>query len=207
MSKDLDWSDVVADGERMRAEYEAREFLLHGMDPATVKFATHVFDDTGEAYDRTQTGYYRYIRGVKIAGGDWDQEVYTEVKDGDLVVVPRKGVYGFLYEAWPIAYIPEEKRNSIDDVNEASGELHALVGDTEEFFKSNPKYREVWEAAKQLYELHHESPIRKFDPYSNEDRINEIREADKAINDPYFDAMTSHQSVEPFPLDSGMDER
>jgi hypothetical protein len=126
-------------------------------------FNTHVFNSTGEAYDRTQTGYWKFdINDVVTNEGQGD--IWIEVADGDLIVVPREGVYGFLNEAWPIAYVPDEKRNSIDDVNEASGELHSLVGRSEEFLKSNPQYIEVYEAAKQLYELHHNSEIRKFDP-------------------------------------------
>jgi hypothetical protein len=110
-------------------------------------FKTHYFDESGYAYDKTQTGYYRY----KEHTNPYDHEpVYTEVHDGDLIVIPKEGVYGFLYEAWPIAYVPDPPQDP-----SKSGHLHQLVGDPEEFLKSYPKYVGVYEAAHQLYAMHH----------------------------------------------------
>ena len=45
----------------------------------------HTFYATGEGYDLTQTD--------------------DDIHDGDVLAVPREGVYGFLYEAWPIAVV------------------------------------------------------------------------------------------------------
>jgi hypothetical protein len=112
-------------------------------------FKTHVFDSTEEAYNNTQTGYYRFTD--HIVSPENTDSVYTEVADGDLLAIPKKGVYGFLYEAWPVAYLPEDMTYPKDH----TGELHVLAGSAEEFLKSNPKYRDVWKAAQEMYALHH----------------------------------------------------
>jgi hypothetical protein len=112
-------------------------------------FKTHYFYSTGEAYDKSQTGYYRIPKIAADADVLVDyNDYYIEVADGDLLVVPEEGVYGFLHDAWPIAYVP-------DPPNGKSGEFHQLVGNPEEFLKSYPKYVKVYEAAMELYRLHH----------------------------------------------------
>ena len=45
----------------------------------------YVFENTGDGYDATQTR--------------------DEIHDGDVLAVPSEGVYGFLYEAWPVAVV------------------------------------------------------------------------------------------------------
>jgi hypothetical protein len=47
----------------------------------------HEFYSTGEGYNDTQT--------------------HDDIHDGDVLSVPREGVYGFLYEAWPVAVTAE----------------------------------------------------------------------------------------------------
>lgn len=54
--------------------------------------AIHVFDDSRQAYDSTQTGEWR--------DGNTGQPV--EVKDGDILVIPDEGVVG-LCSTWPVA--------------------------------------------------------------------------------------------------------
>lgn len=67
----------------------------------------HEFGSTGDGYNRTQ----------------WDDAI----KDGDVLAVPGEGVYGFLYEAWPVA------------VTETRGEFHAVT-DWDAFLAEYPQY-------------------------------------------------------------------
>lgn len=99
----------------------------------TATFRTHYFDSTGEAYDASQTDYYRF------AGDGGLHRI--EVHDGDLLVVPSEGVYGFLYQAWPVA------------VSSKHGEFHGL---TSEFWNDadNERYRDVWQAAWSIDQIH-----------------------------------------------------
>lgn len=98
-------------------------------------FRTHYFDTTGEAYDASQAGYWRF------AGG---QDYQIEVADGDLMVVPSEGVYGFLYQAWPVA------------ASTKTGHFHSLSEDAKfwEDQDNADKYTAVWQAAWSLSQMH-----------------------------------------------------
>lgn len=88
-----------------------------GTELAAAGAPVHEFSSTGDGYDRTQ----------------YDDSI----KDGDILTVPGEGVYGFLYEAWPVA------------VTEASGEFHAVT-DWDEFLTEFPQYTDAAAQAKQL---------------------------------------------------------
>ncbi len=125
------------------------------MAATTSKFRTHVFDSTEEAYDATQTGYYRFKEipneefGVEVLKA----AVYTEVYDGDLLCVPTKGVYGFLYEAWPIAY-PDTRLPGTYASGESGNVFHSLKN-VALFLADHPQYFDVMVACHELYQLHH----------------------------------------------------
>lgn len=131
-------------------------------------FKTHYFASSGEAYDKSQTGYYRSAilqRGPRIghltneAGervsedfdlheglrsrGMYIEDVYTEVADGDLMVIPNEGIYGFLYEAWPVAVDPDNH-----------GAFQVLKEGFWDVAVHNQKYGAVYQAALLLNELH-----------------------------------------------------
>lgn len=73
----------------------------------TPALPVHEFDSTGTGYDRTQ--------------------VDDDIHDGDVLAVPSEGVYGFLYQAWPVAITVER------------GEFHAIT-DLDVFLADNPQY-------------------------------------------------------------------
>jgi hypothetical protein len=80
----------------------------------------HQFPTTGEAYDTSQ----------------WNSAIH----DGDVLFVPSEGVYGFLFEAWPIA------------VTKAHGEFHGPAVDRrpatrDEWVAAHPAYAESWDIA------------------------------------------------------------
>jgi hypothetical protein len=80
----------------------------------------HNFETTGEAYDTSQ----------------WS----SSISDGDLLFVSPEGVYGFLFEAWPIA------------VTKAHGEFHGPAVDRrpatrDEWIAAHPRYAESWDIA------------------------------------------------------------
>jgi hypothetical protein len=80
----------------------------------------HNFDSTGEAYDASQ--------------------VRSEIRDGDLLFVSPEAVYGFLFEAWPIA------------VTVQHGEFHGPAVDRrpatrDEWVAAHPAYAESWDIA------------------------------------------------------------
>ncbi|MFI1191556.1 hypothetical protein [Streptomyces californicus] len=58
---------------------------------------THTYDSTEDAYNRTQCG--------------------DDIRDGDVLIIEREGVVGFLRSAWPAA------------ITVARGELHGIEGD------------------------------------------------------------------------------
>lgn len=74
---------------------------------ASAAAPVHEFYSSGEGYNQTQ----------------WDDSI----KDGDVLAVPREGVYGFLYEAWPVA-VPNTR-----------GEFHAVT-DWDAFLAEHPQY-------------------------------------------------------------------
>jgi len=76
----------------------------------------HEFDSTGEAYDQTQCD--------------------DTIHDGDVLAIPSEGVYGFLYQAWPIA------------VTEQHGDLHSA--NLEGLLADNPQYVAAADQAKAL---------------------------------------------------------
>ena len=53
----------------------------------------HEFSSTGQAYNQTQ--------------------VDDSIKDGDVLIVPSEGVYGFLNEAWPIAVVGQGEFHTV----------------------------------------------------------------------------------------------
>lgn len=73
----------------------------------TPDIPVHEFGSTGSGYNRTQ--------------------VDDAIRDGDVLAVPSEGVYGFLYEAWPVAVTAEH------------GQFHA-VADMDAFLADNPQY-------------------------------------------------------------------
>lgn len=122
-----------------------------------VPFATHYFDSTAQAYNSSQTGYYR--DGFDKEGNVDFEMVY--VADGDLMVIPHEGVYGFLYGAWPLAVQSGNKQTP-------TGEFH-IVGDVKEFFAAVSfdgdetnwtRYHEVYEVAKELHAMHYSNDVR-----------------------------------------------
>lgn len=59
----------------------------------------HTFESTHEAYDASQIG--EWIRD--------DNGHLSQIKDGDVLVVPSEGIIGVLIEAWPTAVVwPDE---------------------------------------------------------------------------------------------------
>jgi len=109
-------------------------------------FKTHYFDSTGRAYDASQTGYRRFVTPPGAQPNDmFTEHVECEVADGDLMVIPKEGVYGFLYEAWPVAVDPKHHRGEFQG-------LSATFWDVKEHVD---KYGEVYRAALLLNELHH----------------------------------------------------
>jgi hypothetical protein len=80
----------------------------------------HQFPSTGEAYNTSQ----------------WD----SKITDGDVLFVPSEGVFGFLFEAWPIA------------VTVAHGEFHGPAVDRKpatrhQWVAAHPAYAESWDIA------------------------------------------------------------
>jgi len=126
-------------------------------------FKTHVFDECGWAYDKSQTGYYRF-RDHIVAPESTDT-IYTEVADGDLLAIPREGIYGFLYEAWPIAYVPNFEewltRKDSDPEHDPQSGVFQVLKDPEAFLKEYPQYKDVYEAAEGLWHMHHNESARE----------------------------------------------
>ncbi|MBK6018525.1 hypothetical protein [Streptomyces sp. MBT53] len=90
------FAEAVLDMKRNRAQRDAARLWIEraGHAPAVM---VHRFDDTEEAYDATQCR--------------------DDIRDGDVLVVEREGVVGFLRCAWPAAITAEH------------GELHTVEGD------------------------------------------------------------------------------
>ncbi|MEV7243950.1 hypothetical protein AB0N92_22265 [Streptomyces sp. NPDC093248] len=80
----------------------------------------HKFDSTEDAYNRTQCG--------------------DDIRDGDVLVIEREGVVGFLRSAWPAA------------ITEAHGELHTVEGDPRTL--DDGQYVASIEAAEQIAREH-----------------------------------------------------
>ncbi|WP_127356476.1 hypothetical protein [Actinacidiphila soli] len=76
----------------------------------------HRFDDTTEAYDATQCR--------------------DDIRDGDVLVIEREGVVGFLVSAWPVA------------VTALHGEFHGLTKPAQEY--RGGRYVEAAEHAEQI---------------------------------------------------------
>ena len=79
--------------------------------------AVHTFGSTSEAYDASQTR--------------------DDIHDGDVLSVPKEGVHGFLYQAWPIA------------VTEQTGMFHSAK-DMDALLADEPKYRDSHAKASEL---------------------------------------------------------
>ena len=86
----------------------------------------HNFDDTGDAYNQTQ---YR-----------------DDIKDGDVLFVSPAKVYGFLFQAWPIAVTVEH--GEFHHPAKARGEDRPCT--RAEWLAADPehaKYAESWDIA------------------------------------------------------------
>jgi hypothetical protein len=89
----------------------------------------HKFGSTGEAYDSSQTGYYK---ADEIHPYNFEKMEYIEVKDGDILVVESEKVVGIMVEAWPVA------------VTQERGEFHTLDPDITWADFDNGKYYESY---------------------------------------------------------------
>lgn len=87
----------------------------------------HYFRSTGEAYDRSQTGYTKYPTSGpngELTWEDLNHGTGTEVEDGDILVVKHEAVVGYMNEAWPVA------------ITSSHGEFHLFKEGAEQKFRA-----------------------------------------------------------------------